>query len=452
MEQSHFGSFGMSARVLAAFVLAAAFFSSSVQADSNQVGSAAKSAAPKLPSISDDELLERLGRALPSRVSGNAEVIVLRLRGAFTEVGLSGTEISPEVVQLSLRLAASRNPAAIVIDIDSPGGRVSTMKTACEQILAAQVEQRIRVVSWPRNAYSAAAITALSCKEMVARPSTKIGAATKIVASGESAPPPETALDHKLAAVEEALWRQINSFTGRDPRIMAAMMIPGKKLWFHSGKGISDTEPTGPGWVSLDDSAERPLALTSEELVSTKIAIGTASSERELLDLLRLPASTSIVEIDFAGSKLSLVIRPVLDQLMRWYEWRKSKIALFEQSIRERLRKIDSAIQTAEALDASDGWSRSQQTQFEVAVKNSANIPDIDDSLREAVAGDPWLDCWSACRQMALNAAVRAKEAAKVRAAGRSKTVNTSTAREELVILHNHLIDFLNGCPSDDGG
>ena len=171
-------------------------------------------------------LPQRAPDALPSRTgSDGGEVVILSLRGKFDFFGIDGGSISPDAIDTMLQLAKERKPAAIVLDIDSGGGLVLVMHKLMKDLLKLQQDDHVRVIAWPREAYSAAAVSTLTCKEVVVRPTTRLGAATKVVGNDE-APVDTSAMGQKRAAVEAALMRQVSEVTGVDRRVFEAMMIP----------------------------------------------------------------------------------------------------------------------------------------------------------------------------------------------------------------------------------
>ena len=103
------------------------------------------------------------------------EVIFIPLRNAIEF--LYETEAFCE----ALEKTADNGPLFIVIDVDSPGGRVDLCKMMCEKIL--DIQKRCPVYAYvsggPCNgAYSSAAGVSLACQRIYMTPDTAIGAAT----------------------------------------------------------------------------------------------------------------------------------------------------------------------------------------------------------------------------------------------------------------------------------
>jgi len=213
-------------------------------------------------------------------------------------------------VSLLLDLAEERNPAAIVLGINSVGGLTSEMNLIIERLIEAQSEPKNqRIVAWVDLGGSAAALTALACKEIIMLPTGRVGSATSTI-DGEQAPEPTTAVDQKMRAMEDARRRQVVSLTGRSIALHEAMEFPEKKLWAHETKGFSLAEPNGAGWVALDKDVKRPLAMAAKELLDYGVAEGIAGDTTTLLKTMNLPEDTPVVTLDLMDPKLQKLIAP----------------------------------------------------------------------------------------------------------------------------------------------
>lgn len=407
-------------------------------------------AAPKLPEIDGKSIIDTVKSALPTRVIGKEEVLILRLRGPFEFGSIDGSCISPYAVQLMLAICKERKPTAVVLDINSPGGLYVAMEEIVGEILAAQEEHKLRVAAWPSDAHSAAAIACLACREIYVRPLSRMGAATKVLGEN-AAPSPETAMDHKRESSRQARRRQIVEVTGRDIRILDAMEYPEKELWYRADVGFSETAQSGEGWIKIDDSADAPATLSAREMCQTGIAKGMASSEAELRDSLGLGTGASICVLDLADSKVRSALKPTTDAIQRWIDWREKSVADYRKLVEAKVRKFDEAISQVKALSTGDGWSQKDQEKLERAVKNCALLPKLDTSLEAAmqISDAGWLDCRKVKFDLAKNRADLAVSAIKPQSSGSGRRVDLSLVHERLVEAHNALIDFLNGCPDE---
>jgi len=149
-----------------------------------------------------------------------------------------------ETLEVALKKAKAMNPCAIVLDIEGPGGLVSEMRKMVDVLHKAQTLDGMRVVAMVREAYSAWAIIALTCKEIIVIPTSKMGAAVVIQGDGRGgfveAPEEQGAVAQKFIAPWKALCRQVDDLTGRCPCIRDAMMLQDKELWGNPKLGFAD--------------------------------------------------------------------------------------------------------------------------------------------------------------------------------------------------------------------
>lgn len=392
------------------------------------------------------------GKSKPSTVTTGAtgparEVVIIGLRGSFDEVGLCGT-ISPLSFDIAMDLALERKPAAIILDINSPGGLVWIMEHVVDRLLKVQTESGIPVIAWPELAGSAAAVTCMTCKHIVVRPTTVMGAATKIKQDGTAAPQGETALDNKMASVEQARRRQIAQITGRDLQVLDAMQYPDRTLWFSPAGGFR-TDSCGD-CLALDTSKTIPATLNAEELVRTGIARGTAVAPPEVLRAAGLPPASPTVRIDFCDPALQAKIAPIQNGFGKWNEWARARLAEFRTRLMERTTKIDHAIQQVDALSGGNGWSESQQQKLQTALENCKNLPKLPASIEQYMDDSSWMACKRSCYEHALHEFQLAVSAGTPRSAGAGRTiVDLDTARQHLVEGYNQLVRLLNGCPDE---
>jgi hypothetical protein len=329
-------------------------------------GAAPTASKPALPTTTSDGaaldvkldwLQEAIRRDLPPDASG--EVIVVHLKGEFEEDLLAGfsNTIQDAPTAAMLKVACERNPVAIVLSIDSPGGLVYVMNAIVDRLLSLQLTEGRRVVAWPRFAGSAAAITASACKEIVVRSDSKIGAATAILETGEAAPPPKTALDNKFAAVDEARFRQLHELTKRDPLVVEAFRKPETTLYFNAGPPVrfATTRPKlptkpptdAPGWTALDESTSMPLVLTATEACAIGFALPkSADNAGELLTALGLPSETPIQEIRLDSPAVQEATASHLARYTAAWQTVDSMTAPLRARIKKSIHKLRTALDT----------------------------------------------------------------------------------------------------------
>ena len=117
-------------------------------------------------------------------------------------------------IERSVADAMAAGASAIVLDIDTPGGRVD----AAERIADALSDSEVPVYSLVnRRAFSAGALIALATSRIYMRPGSVIGAATPVDGSGTKAP-------EKIVSAMRSEMRALAEVQGLDPIVAAAMV------------------------------------------------------------------------------------------------------------------------------------------------------------------------------------------------------------------------------------
>jgi membrane-bound serine protease (ClpP class) len=175
-------------------------------------------------------------------------------------------------IERSLAEAAAMGAVAVVLDMDTPGGRVD----AAERISDALTDAPLPVYTLVnRRAFSAGALIALSTDRIYMRPGSVIGAATPVNGGGEKAP-------EKIVSAMRSEMRALAEAAGLDPDVAAAMVDEDIEI-----EGVVDEG--------------KLLTLTTEEAVTVGYA-------QEIDDLDAL-----LVELGHAGA-------PVVTASANWAE------------------------------------------------------------------------------------------------------------------------------------
>jgi len=115
-----------------------------------------------------------------------------------------------------LREAEATDASAVVLDINTPGGRLD----AALDMKNALLETDIPTVAFVnREAYSAGALIAISTDRIYMAPGAVLGAATPVTGQGETA-------DEKTVSAVRSAFRSVAEATGRNPDAAAAMVDP----------------------------------------------------------------------------------------------------------------------------------------------------------------------------------------------------------------------------------
>ena len=140
-------------------------------------------------------------------VSAQATVYRVPVTGTI-ELGLA------PFVERAMHEAEAAGAVALVLDIDTPGGRVD----AAERIADAVRDGSIPVFAFiNRRAFSAGALIALATDRIYMAPGSVIGAATPVIGNGEKAP-------EKIVSAMRSEMRALAEEHGLDPRIAEAMV------------------------------------------------------------------------------------------------------------------------------------------------------------------------------------------------------------------------------------
>jgi membrane-bound serine protease (ClpP class) len=131
-------------------------------------------------------------------------------------------EIEPALaayVKRRLDEAVAAKADAIVLRIESPGGRVDSSMEIADAIL--DLQRTIRSVAWvPKEAYSGASMAALACDEIVMGPSAKIGDCQPILMGPDGIKP----VGEKVETVLRAAFRRFAEDNGWPP-LLAEKMV-----------------------------------------------------------------------------------------------------------------------------------------------------------------------------------------------------------------------------------
>ncbi len=187
-----------------------------------------------------------------------------------------------------IRTANAKGAAAILLDLDTPGGRID----AAEQISDAIRASRIPVYAFvnPR-AYSAGALIALSTRGIYMRSGAVLGAATPVDGEG-------TKLAEKYVSAMRGEFRALAEEQHLDPRIAEAMV----------DENIGAPGVAEPGKL---------VTLSTSEALRVGYARAQVETEAELLSLVGVTGATVVaVDINWAEMVVRFLTNPVVAPLL----------------------------------------------------------------------------------------------------------------------------------------
>ncbi len=178
---------------------------------------------------------------------GRGVVHVVQVRNEI-DLGL------PPYLRRVLGEAEREAARAVIIEIDTPGGRLD----AALQMREAILDTPVRTIAFVnRDAFSAGALIAIASSEIYMVPGSAIGAATPVDAAGEAA-------SEKVISAVRSTFRATAEARGRDPRVAEAMVDPDVEIEGLVGRG-------------------KLLTLTTDEARDRGYADGVAADLEELL-------------------------------------------------------------------------------------------------------------------------------------------------------------------------
>lgn len=223
-----------------------------------------------------------LGMAAPAGAVGQQPVYRVPVHGVI-ENGLA-----PYVAR-ALREAGAAGAAAVVLDLDTPGGRVD----AAERIVDAVRASPVPVFAFvnPR-AYSAGAMIALAANSIYMRAGGVLGAATPVDGQGTKA-------SEKIVSAMRAEFRALAEARGLDPRIAEAMV---------------DESVVIPGVID----AGKLLTLSTNEAIALEVARAQADDIPAVLQANGIdPASPIVtVRINWAEAVVRFLTNPLVSPLL----------------------------------------------------------------------------------------------------------------------------------------
>lgn len=160
----------------------------------------------------------------PDRTGRNNQVISLSVDDSIM------LQIETEALVDALGRASDKGPLFILLQIDTPGGRVDYTKQICSAIIQTDNCKIIGLITGKKygGALSAGTALALSCESLYMTPNSVIGAAAPMGLKGGKAKDFEKLYGEKVAEKISSAWRSyLSSLAERNsrPGLLAAAMV-----------------------------------------------------------------------------------------------------------------------------------------------------------------------------------------------------------------------------------
>lgn len=186
-------------------------------------------------------------------------------------------------IERSIQEAEAAGAAAVILDIETPGGRVD----AAQRIANALADAPVPVYAFVnRRAYSAGALIALATDRVYMRDGAVMGAATPVDGAGERAP-------EKIVSAMRSEMRAVAQRQGLDPRIAEGMVDENVE--------IPELKPRG-----------QLLTLTTEEAVELNYAVAVDGWDDLLATLELDDARTVTTDENWAEHLVRFLTNPLV--------------------------------------------------------------------------------------------------------------------------------------------
>ena len=206
----------------------------------------------------------------------STSAVVIQIRG---EVDL----VMARYVERAIELAVERDARAVVIDIDTPGGRIDAALDISKAVLRTEIPT-VAVVTG--QAWSAGALIALSARNLYMFPGSTIGAAEPIPAT------------EKIIAAWRSAMEGAAESNGRDSRLAAAMVDRDIEI-----PGVIDRGKL----LSLSSQPALELGLSDGIVVDLAQAVSDANLGQVSLSLVEVSTTEQLARI-LTGPVISVVL------------------------------------------------------------------------------------------------------------------------------------------------
>jgi ATP-dependent protease ClpP protease subunit len=223
-----------------------------------------------------------------------------------------------EALNKAITVSANQGPLFIILEIDTPGGRLDLTKSICETIQKTNTCKILAFVKGGKfgGAYSAGAYITLACDSVYMASGTAIGAAASVLSSKNIVMEPKEVLGEtmgaKLVSADSGYIAALAQRKGRPGLIAAAMankdievleVTDNNKCSFVR----AEDKTSGSNVVRTWNKKGALLTLTPEEAVHCGIADKVVSSQRAMLTALDATQTSVVFNTDSKKAKNEFV-------------------------------------------------------------------------------------------------------------------------------------------------
>lgn len=211
---------------------------------------------------------------------------------------------------------ANQGPLFILIEIDTPGGRVDYVKRMCEAILKVNNCMTVAFITGGKSggALSGGAALALACNRIYMAEDSIIGAATMLTISGGEVRSVKEAYGHEVGEKMTSAWRaymrSLAEANGRSGAIAGAMVDKdieviqveskqGDKRYFVDSKEVKEGEKI----INTLSKKGKLLTLTANEAYDSFIADKIVTSRKNLFSHMNVDPEGVILDVQCRRAK-----------------------------------------------------------------------------------------------------------------------------------------------------
>ncbi len=226
-------------------------------------------------------LLTALAFVGAASATPSAEVYVLRVEGAIVPAVAS-------YIDRGIGEAEKQNAAAVVIELSTPGGLLSTTETIVDRILDAEVPVAVYVDRW---AGSAGTFITLASHVAAMAPASRIGAASPVSIDPEQGI--DDTLQKKITEDTAASIRSLAALRGRNQNAAEATVL----------EALSFTDQEALGLAPVPEPHQEVLEQETPYLDPPLVEIGAATVDDLIvqMDGMTVELATGSVTIDTEG-------------------------------------------------------------------------------------------------------------------------------------------------------
>ena len=286
-----------------------------------------------------------------------------------------------QAFEKAITMAANQGPLFILIEIDTPGGRIDLAKRICSALTKLDNCKTVAFISGGEfgGAFSAGAIIALACDKIYMLEGTAIGAASLYAQTTIGPEELEEIYGESIAEKFSSAWSAycvaLAELNNRPGQLVKAMVekkaqvieiIENGERIFINPKDKPKEQKTIRTWSDKDSL----LTLTAEEALLTGIADGTVPSRSELF--VRLGAKKAAKKPD----RNTLKAKRTFEKIKRRFDAILNSIEYFEQranilleeynALEAEIRKADTVVYRRRSVRRRLGTYSSSYSEIEV--------------------------------------------------------------------------------------